>query len=199
MSLYNAIFGTNPVADVLLATLGLTRSDVGRFRDAFISDGTIAVYTRNGGGNRSCVHEENPEYGHETCKHDQVIEKEEFAEYEATQQEIEAHPEWKVYNIFIGSKRLVQLPTKVINKYYVCAHPDSIDCTCYGCCASYRLPAHPLYIRDQDDDFDCTYATFYFKFPEEYAEDLKKLDTGEVFKPSQRWTDMLEKIKNANR
>jgi len=56
MSLYNMLFGTNPMADVLLATLGLTREDTGRFRDCFLQDGPdgpeVHIYTRNGGGNR---------------------------------------------------------------------------------------------------------------------------------------------------
>lgn len=46
MSLYNMMFGSNPAADVILATLGLTKADTGRFRDCFIADGEIAVYTR---------------------------------------------------------------------------------------------------------------------------------------------------------
>ena len=33
MSLYNMLFGVNRAAPVLLATLGLTESDVPRFRD----------------------------------------------------------------------------------------------------------------------------------------------------------------------
>ena len=54
MSMYNMIFGENAASDWLLALLDLTRADVGRFRDAYVTDdGTqIAVYTRNGGGNR---------------------------------------------------------------------------------------------------------------------------------------------------
>lgn len=56
MSMYAAIFGRNPDADLLLAMVGLTRGDVGRFRDAFaVSDEhgrRVHVYTRNGGGNR---------------------------------------------------------------------------------------------------------------------------------------------------
>ena len=53
MSLYNMLFGSNPHADALLGILGLDRGDVGRFRDCFLTeDGRIAVYTRNGGGNR---------------------------------------------------------------------------------------------------------------------------------------------------
>lgn len=29
-----------------------------------------------------------------------------------------------------------------------------------------KLREHPLYERDEDDDFDNTYATFYFRFPD---------------------------------
>lgn len=52
MGMYNIAFGQNPISKVLLAALGLEPADVGRFRDAFVADGKIVVYTRNGGGNR---------------------------------------------------------------------------------------------------------------------------------------------------
>ena len=52
MNMYNALFGRNPLAGALLDVLGLTEADVGRFRDCFVRDGEIHVYTRNGGGNR---------------------------------------------------------------------------------------------------------------------------------------------------
>lgn len=52
MSMYNMIFGMNPDSDKLLALLGKTRADFGRFRDVFMEDGYIVVHTRNGGGNR---------------------------------------------------------------------------------------------------------------------------------------------------
>ncbi len=44
--------GENKESDAILATLGLSRSDTGRFRDCFVSKGKIVIYTRNGGGNR---------------------------------------------------------------------------------------------------------------------------------------------------
>ena len=50
--LYNALFGVNPIADTLLFTLGYTREDCGRFRDCYIENNKIIIYTRNGGGNR---------------------------------------------------------------------------------------------------------------------------------------------------
>jgi hypothetical protein len=55
--LYNVLFGQNPGVNAILATLDLTPQVVGRLRDAWVeADGVggyrIAVYTRNGGGNR---------------------------------------------------------------------------------------------------------------------------------------------------
>lgn len=75
MSLYNALFGRNPMSRLLLSMLNLTEGDVGRFRDCYLARGDrfereaaendeakakelekkdlrIVVYTRNGGGNR---------------------------------------------------------------------------------------------------------------------------------------------------
>lgn len=115
MLMYNLIFGQNPASDAILATIGLTRNDCGRFRDCFVANGEIAVFTRNGGDNRdSCM-------------------------------------------------------------------PDFSE--------------HQNYLRDADDDFDCTYATIYFSFPDEFKEELSKLDAREPFEPSQRWLDAIAAIK----
>jgi hypothetical protein len=53
MSLYNALFGKNPLSGMLLAALGVTEADVPRFRDCYLSEeGDIVIHTRTGGGNR---------------------------------------------------------------------------------------------------------------------------------------------------
>lgn len=57
MSLYNALFGRNPLSTFYLALLDLSVNDVGRFRDCFLQktdegDTRIVIFTRNGGGNR---------------------------------------------------------------------------------------------------------------------------------------------------
>lgn len=114
MSFYNMMFSANPASDLLLATLKLTRGDCGRFRNVFVADGKIAVYTRNGGGNR---------------------------------------------------------------EDYM---PDFSE--------------HPNYLYDEDDDFDCTYATIYFSFPAEYAEGLAKIQDKEPFDPNQRWVDLFDSL-----
>jgi hypothetical protein len=122
MSLYNALFGVNPFAELLLATLKLSPDAVGRFRDVHLTeDGKrIVVFTRNGGGNRE--------------------------EYQ-----------------------------------------DVIA----------QLQAHPLYVRDWDDDFDCTYASFEFKVPEEhkdFADFLHGL-TQDKRPPMQKFDELLTKMK----
>jgi hypothetical protein len=37
-----------------------------------------------------------------------------------------------------------------------------------------KLTSSPYYLRDEDEDDDNTYATFYFKFPDELKEDIVK-------------------------
>jgi hypothetical protein len=116
---YNMLFGMNPISHAILATLGLTSHDVGRFRDCYVTNGEIAVYTRNGGGNREDYQE-------------------------------------------------------VIDK----------------------LAQHPCYLRDSDDKFDCTYCTIYFRYPDEWAEDLKKIESNIPFDPDARWKTMLDSMKS---
>ncbi len=52
MSLYNMLFGANPYTPLLLGILGISHKSVPRFRDTFLKDGEIVIYTRTGGGNR---------------------------------------------------------------------------------------------------------------------------------------------------
>lgn len=117
MPMYNILFGRNPHSKLLLQLLDLTEGDIGRFRDAFVSEGKIAIYTRLGGGNRE-------------------------------------------------------------------SYKENIK----------KLQGHPNYLSDQDDDFDCTYATFYFSFPEDYREILERMDTGK-FDPDERWQKKIEEVK----
>jgi len=195
VSLYNMLFGQNPIGDVLLATLGLKQDDVGRYRDCFVADGHIAVYTRNGGGNRRCWCRDEPIYGTERCKHHVVaVEVNETAFMPKSEWPNDKAPgnyfryEGAVYGCeYLTGKR-------VMRDHFHCDAPISADCACPGCVVEYRLPKHPLYVRDVDDDFDCTYATIYFRFPDEYADDLKRLENKEPFDPSARWIAMLERV-----
>lgn len=109
MSMYGMVFGKSQDSEVLLKCLGLSQNDFYRFRDCYLSEsGSIAVYTRGGGGNREC-------WGGD-CRVDNHI------------------------------------PECVIS-------------------SQEKLRKHPCYLSDADDEFDETYATFYFSVP-----DAKQID-----------------------
>ena len=192
------LFGANPHASVILATLGLDRESVGRFRDCYVTEGKIAVYTRNGGGNRRCWHSDEPENGNATCKHRVVTKDAPVYAFMAK----DDWPEGKAPGNWFETRGGVygcQYPTGEVapQEYYVCEEPDSAACTCPGCIIQYGLRKHPQYITDRDDDYDSTYATIYFSFPPEYAEGLKALDIGEEWNPDERWRMMLDRLSPA--
>lgn len=133
MSLYNAIFGVNRMAPHLLAMLGITTSDVPRFRDCYMDDkGRIVIYTRTGGGNR-------PFYDcEEGCR--------------------DHYPEY-----FRDDE-----PPR---------GPWNSD-----------LRKLPGFLYDSDDDFDCTYAYFYFNVPQEFKDMLAELQAvAQAPKPREKW------------
>ena len=58
-----------------------------------------------------------------------------------------------------------------------------------------ELQDNEFYIHDEDDDFDSTYANFYFRFPDEYAADLKALaESLDNHTPSEKWKLLFESI-----
>lgn len=56
-----------------------------------------------------------------------------------------------------------------------------------------EMSEHPLYAYDEDDDFDCTYANFYFVHPPEYSEVLKEMAAGTVT-PSEKWKMLFKAL-----
>lgn len=115
MSLYNALFGFNPFAGILLSFVGITPDDVPRFRDCYAEDGKIVVYTRTGGGNR---------------------------------EEYEGSNDWMT--------------------------------TVAG------------YVRDEDDDFDCTYAKFYYKPSDDVATLVSQIEgIRGAANPGERWQQLF--------
>jgi hypothetical protein len=47
--------------------------------------------------------------------------------------------------------------------------------TCCGYIITHASKLFPNFIGDEDDDFDCTYATMYFSILPEYVDDVDKL------------------------
>ena len=54
MSLYNMVNGFNPACVFIMPLLGRRASEYPRFRDCFVEDGKIAIFTRVGGNNWNC-------------------------------------------------------------------------------------------------------------------------------------------------
>lgn len=137
MSMYDLVAGDgNQQARgrVLLALIG--SPDVGRFRDAWVErspetgDPLIAVYTRNGGGNRECF----------------------------------------------------------------CAEGDHET---YGPCTAEvgeALTRHPAYVRDADDEFDSTYATYWFRVLDDEARELLRAHAGAPVDMSERWLAAIDRL-----
>lgn len=135
--LYNMVFGDNPMSAWVLGALG--NPAVPRYRDAWLGDDCLVIYTRTGGGNRDFYENE------EACRNN--------------------YPE-----NFEGDEKP--------------SGPWNDD-----------LRAHPEYIRDEDDDFDPTYAAFIFRIPEEHAElfaKLKEAGAAQTKSPGDRWREMFE-------
>ena len=55
------------------------------------------------------------------------------------------------------------------------------------------LRKHPNFVTDVDDDFDCTYANFFYSFPDEFKDDLIALAAkDEAHMPSDRWKALFK-------
>lgn len=51
----------------------------------------------------------------------------------------------------------------------------------------------PTYVSDEDDDFDCTYATFTFGVPEEWRADFEHVKAREFEKLSYAYVERMQK------
>lgn len=117
MSLYNMVNGVNPATFFILPMLGEKHPDnYPRFRDCFVNNNEIHVYTRVGGGNRNC----------------------EFGEQE--------------------------------------------------------LQQHPNYLRDFDDEYDSTYATYVFSIPNEFKNDFDSITSGKIKEIGETYKERLYKV-----
>ena len=54
-----------------------------------------------------------------------------------------------------------------------------------------ELQRHPDFIRDFDDDFDCTYATFVFKVPEKWKKDFELIQKRDLAGTSKEYQKMI--------
>lgn len=56
-----------------------------------------------------------------------------------------------------------------------------------------KLCSMPTYVSDEDDDFDCTYATFTFGVPDEWRADFEHVRAGKYHKLSDAYVERMQK------
>lgn len=129
------IFGTNSLAEILLAALEFDLAMIPRLRDAYVvadpdgsDDVRILIYTRTGGGNRA---------------------------------------------------------------YYDSRNEDNPD----GPWNS-TLREHICYLKDEDDNFDSTYAKFYYRLPDVLVPHTDSLRLMLQSSPEDRWKAVMEMLPN---
>jgi hypothetical protein len=145
MSLYEIAVADGRQGERAAVLLPLLDSAVfPRLRDVWVEkhpDGPlIAVYTRQGGGNRECHCEGGP-----------------------------------------GSARFAE---------------RHVPASCYAA-ANEALAKHPLYVRDADDSFDATYATFWFRLSDQWPDDILEALAEIAQDPvdmSARWQQAIDRI-----
>lgn len=58
-----------------------------------------------------------------------------------------------------------------------------------------ELAKHPNYLRDEDDDYDCTYASIFFSVPEEFKTTCVRIaDKTDTTPPNKRWEKFIEDL-----
>lgn len=193
---------------LLFAGFDLTESaspeyHLGRFRGAWFEkddEGLVCVfYTRNGGGNRECIHQDASYEADERCAHETYTKMGKdfvFVRNEETPPENYR----KVENVITGSGWYYQSNEEMELTKTRCISPNSSNCYCYACLIEYVLPNREGYISDADDDFDSTYATIYFRgkphadLPGIYELLLESVGEEKV-DMSQRWADAITNLK----
>lgn len=193
---------------LLFAGFDLTESaspeyHLGRFRGAWFEkdeEGLICVfYTRNGGGNRECIHDMAGYEADERCQHETY--KEMGNDFTFVPNGTEPPENYtKVENIITGTGWYYRSNEEMELTKTRCTSPNSSNCYCYACLIEYVLPNREGYISDADDDFDSTYATIRFRgkpieeWPGVYELVLAETGEGKV-DMSQRWADAIAALK----
>lgn len=58
------------------------------------------------------------------------------------------------------------------------------------------LQANPYYSHDEDEEYDSTYASFYFRFPEEYDAQLTELaELDNSTPPAEKWQSLFDALR----
>ena len=58
-----------------------------------------------------------------------------------------------------------------------------------------EMASHPLFVYDQDDDYDCTYCDFFFKHPADVADQLTEIvKANPQLTPAEKWQKLFDSM-----
>jgi len=147
----------NVDTEQILNAIGLKEEFIPRLRGVGIEDGKILIHTRTGGGNRDSY--DSPadaiegEYGIDQSIKDYEKPTSDYIVKMSQKERDEAIAEMK------ESKEKMLQEALWTNEY---------------------MTRNPFYLSDEDDDWDSTYANFWFKIPEKLTKKLLKLENKEA-------------------
>lgn len=181
----------NPSTTDILAAIGLDESKIPRIRGVGIEDGKILIHTRTGGGNRESYGDIESyikgDYGIDSSINDIHNSLKTFegycwhiyieydidtndrykpassVPYEATYRYPETEDEWSSKEAEIRNT-LTKIETQ------------KAEVLATGAYTNEYLTRNKYYILDEDDDFDSTYANFWFMIPQEHVDKLLPLE-----------------------
>jgi len=141
----------------ILDAIGLKEEYIPRLRGVGIDDGKILIHTRTGGGNRDSYDSVetaiNGEYGIESRIADYKNPETDWLKDKPQEERDASIKEYE-------ERKQVILATKAYTNEY--------------------LTSNEFYLSDEDDDFDCTYANFWFRIPDELNAELQALENKEA-------------------
>lgn len=116
--------------------------------------------------------------------------------------EVDQVPRFRdIYLMEAGGELLIAVYTRMGGGnrghwFYSSDEEEGPECSCPGCTAKRVLEGHPLHAYNQDDDFDCTYATYFFKVPECFQEPVRELSelSDQKSTPAESWERCFKKL-----
>lgn len=159
MSLYNALFGINSAAPMLLKMLGI---DAVKMPDP--PKELMSSYTTKEGQTETYF-----DYGERVYENEIPEAVEAWDKFREELLQLKYFPSGRFRDAYLnetGKKIILYTRNGGGNRPY---YQYVFD----------LLRKHPLYLSDYDDDYDCTYAYIVFKVPDEYIGLCEGLATGE--------------------
>lgn len=171
----------------ILDAIGIDENKIPRMRGVGIEDGKIIIHTRTGGGNRESYDTIEDyvggDYGIDISISEYRNALTDFSDYRwhiPTEISEKAKNSWDVpYEAlyrFPETDEEWEEKEKEIKQFIIDLEEQKKEVLLTGAYTNEYLTKNKYYISDEDDDWDSTYANFWFKIPTEFTEKLEKME-----------------------